>query len=231
MTAHRVFLFFLTLATAVALAPVLKGLVSSPAYDDDWLPAPQSFSELATVERRVRVLGYERHHFGDGWASASTNFSQYDLPSSCTTRDVMVLSQATHVDQSDECGARSGEIFDPYSLDRLSFSPGSRSVELDHVFPLSAAWDMGAYEWDNSTRLRFANDPLNLVATSRLSNQEKSDKLPSEWMPPAPRARCWYARRVAAVAHSYGLALAQADIRAMSSACRWQGFLESFGLK
>lgn len=95
----------------------------------------------------------------------------------------------------------------------------SPAVEIDHVFPLSAAWDMGAWGWDNKRKAEFANDPLNLVATDKALNQAKSDSLPSEWLPPANR--CDYARRLAAVARKYELALPAADVRTMRRQCRF----------
>src|SRR5699024_12715058 len=70
----------------------------------------------------------------------------------------------------------------PYSQELIS----TDAIEVDHIFPLSAAWDHGAYQWDDATRQQFANDPLNLVATSRELNQSKSDSLPEEWLPPHP---------------------------------------------
>ncbi|KXU16918.1 HNH endonuclease family protein [Corynebacterium simulans] len=105
-------------------------------------------------------------------------------------------------------------LYDPYSG---KHNPAS--VEVDHVFPLSAAWDMGAYRWDRQRKTAFANDPLNLVATAKDLNQDKSDSLPSEWLPPANR--CDYSRRLAAVARKYDLLLPAADVRVMRRQCRF----------
>lgn len=105
-------------------------------------------------------------------------------------------------------------LADPYSGQH-----NPPAVEIDHVFPLSAAWDMGAWGWDDKRKVEFANDPLNLVATAKDLNQAKSDSLPSEWLPPANR--CDYARRLAAVARKYELALPAADVRTMRRQCRF----------
>ena len=78
---------------------------------------------------------------------------------------------------------------------------------------------MGAYRWDRQRKTAFANDPLNLVATAKDLNQDKSDSLPSEWLPPANR--CDYSRRLAAVARKYDLPLPAADVRVMRRQCRF----------
>lgn len=164
------------------------------------------------VPQRQTVLGYDRQLFGGGWAPDGA----------CDMRDstmrAQMLTDTPH--GNNNCTPR-GRMYDPYSNRSLDLDAGEK-VEVDHVLPLSAAWDLGAYNWDESTRRRFANDPRNLVATSRENNQDKSDQLPSEWMPPHRPARCWYARRLAAVADAYHLALPEPDIRAMNRACRWR---------
>lgn len=107
-----------------------------------------------------------------------------------------------------------GILYDPYSS-----GPAPDRVEVDHVFPLSAAWDLGASTWTREHKLAFANDPLNLVATARTLNQAKSDSLPGDWLPPTDR--CDYSRRLAAVARKYELPLPARDYEAMRHQCRF----------
>ena len=121
------------------------------------------------------------------------------------------------------CQLDGGSSVDPYSGDHIT----SRSaLELDHVIPLSAAWDLGAFAWSEQKRIAFANDPLNLVIVSKQQNQAKSDHLPNEWLPPNRWARCWYARRVSAVASSYGLPLPEADKNTLKKQCIIRDFLQ-----
>ena len=107
-----------------------------------------------------------------------------------------------------------GIMYDPYAR-----APAPDRVEVDHVFPLSAAWDLGASTWPQDRKLAFANDPLNLVATAGALNQAKSDSLPADWLPPADR--CDYSRRLAAVARKYDLPLPTRDYEAMRHHCRF----------
>jgi len=54
-------------------------------------------------------------------------------------------------------------------------------------------------------RLRFANDPANLLAVAGQANQDKGDKEPSGWMPPNTAFWRQYAVQFVAVLRGYGL--------------------------
>lgn len=84
-----------------------------------------------------------------------------------------------------------------------------QSVQIDHIVPLSYAWDMGAYRWPNSERMRFANDPANLLAVQGQANQDKGDSPPAQWMPPNKAFACQYAMQFIAVLRGYSLPVDQ----------------------
>lgn len=177
--------------------------------------------DAPVAQTRFTVTGYDRQRaFGPGWAKG---------PGGCDSRQIAMAeawAQPCAVPYS-QWGAGGGvggdgggdggvaPITDPYTNEDLL----PNDVELDHLYPLSAAWDMGAHAWPQEKRLAFANDPLNLVVTSSRANQAKSDKLPSEWMPPARRNRCAYSQRLAQVAAKYELALPRADRTVMRRSC------------
>jgi hypothetical protein len=54
-------------------------------------------------------------------------------------------------------------------------------------------------------RVRFANDPANLLAVQGQANQDKGDKEPVFWMPPNKAFHCQYALQFIAVLRGYGL--------------------------
>ena len=56
-------------------------------------------------------------------------------------------------------------------------------------------------------RVRFANDPANLLAVSGQANQDKGDQGPVAWMPPNHAFWCQYAMQFIAVARGYELPL------------------------
>jgi len=95
-------------------------------------------------------------------------------------------------------------------------------VEIDHVVPLAAAWDHGAYAWDRTRRVAFANDlDRNLLAVSGSANQAKSDGTPAEWLPPlSGAAPCAYVARYLTVSVGYGLSVSEPDVSAARGACR-----------
>lgn len=169
-------------------------------------PTPRSHIEAPAVPQRATVLGYDRSEFGPGWGRT---------PTGCTTREA-VLADA----YGQECAQPwltwdTGPIPDPYTGQPMA--PGD--VEIDHILPVSAAWDLGAHHWQPHQRAAFYNDQRNLIAVSSKANQAKGDKLPSEWMPTDRRAGCEYGRRLVDVAKQYALPLPEADIKAVRRSC------------
>ena len=60
-------------------------------------------------------------------------------------------------------------------------------LEVDHVVALKEAWDSGAWGWTPERRSAFGNDledARSLRAVTGSVNQAKSDKDPSNWIPP-----------------------------------------------
>jgi Protein of unknown function (DUF1524) len=74
-----------------------------------------------------------------------------------------------------------------------------------HIVPLSYGWDQGAWSWAPEMRVRFANDPANLLAVQGQANQDKGDSEPALWMPPNKAFHCQYALQFIAVLRGYGL--------------------------
>ena len=75
-----------------------------------------------------------------------------------------------------------GTLHDPYTNTTIAFQRGAKvgeSVQIDHIVPLAYAWDMGAFGWPDPERLRFANDPANLLAVQGQANQDKGDLPPA----------------------------------------------------
>jgi hypothetical protein len=85
-------------------------------------------------------------------------------------------------------------------------------VQIDHVYPLAAAWDMGAAAWPLPQRIRFANDvELNLLAVDGRAKEDKRDRTPADWLPPARAYHCYYAGKYLTAAARYALPITTAD--------------------
>ncbi|MEL4176517.1 HNH endonuclease family protein [Corynebacterium bovis] len=182
-----------------------------PPRADDRRVVAAALSTLRILPRRTRVLGYDRELFGVWGPSPAKGVG-------CTTRDAVVLRvfPRSLTSRRSGCPRATGTTTDAYT--HAEVTPDE--VDIDHVFPLSAAWDLGADAWDGPTRRRFGNDTArNLVVTASAVNRAKSDGTLGEWLPPAADARCPYAARYLTVAGEYGLAVTTADADAARRAC------------
>lgn len=177
---------------------------------------------VRVVPSRVRGNDYRRAAFGDAWDDDTTAPGGHN---GCDTRnDILVrdLVDATFV-STKRCprAVATGTLHDPYTNGTLAFTRGEQvgaSVQIDHIVPLAFAWDMGARDWPDGLRKRFANDPANLLAVQGKANQDKGDLPPGEWMPPNRAFWCQYAVQFVAVARGYRLAIDEVSAREIRNA-------------
>ncbi|MDO0977492.1 HNH endonuclease family protein [Mycolicibacterium frederiksbergense] len=163
------------------------------------------------IEIPVRVPGYDyrRDAFGESWDDDN------DAPggrNGCDTRNDILdrdLVEKSYVSiKRCPTAVATGTLIDPYTNATIAFVRGNQigaSVQIDHIVPLSLAWDLGARDWTDELRMRFANDPANLLAVDGPTNQHKGDNEPAVWMPPNRAFWCQYAVQFAAVLRGYGL--------------------------
>lgn len=183
------------------------------AASDDVASALAALAELEVKGRAPRT-GYERDLFGSGWVDTDRN--------GCDTRnDVLArdLGGETFKAGTHDCVVLTGTLADPYSGTSITFVRGqgtSELVQVDHVVALSDAWQKGAQQWDDATRVAFANDPLNLLAVDGGLNQQKGDGDTATWLPPNRGYRCAYVARQVAVKIRYDLWVTAAERDAMA---------------
>ncbi|MCS4489848.1 HNH endonuclease family protein [Corynebacterium sp. ES2775-CONJ] len=213
----------------IPVIPLILTLVTLMLLGE-YFPNPQrshfDFDSIRVVSRRTHILGYSREEFGSGWATIPGH--------PCSIREEIIYSQL--LESPSDIPRESGSFCptapatvpltgpDPYSTATLSTAAdgSGRAIEVDHIFPLRAAWDMGAFRWETSQRRAFANDPDNLVAVSQEENQRKSDLLPSRYLPSNIHRRCWYVTRLARIAVKYDLALTKRDVSIMRRQCLFE---------
>jgi hypothetical protein len=155
--------------------------------------------------------GYNRtKDFGPAW---SFDFDH----NGCRSRDDVLARDLTKVRKRDRCAVVSGVLTDPYTGKTIAFDKAhAAAVQIDHVYPLAAAWAHGARTWTQQRRVAFANDPGNLLASSGSANESKGDGTPSEWQP-QKGFRCAYALRYITSATRYSLSVSAADKRALTT--------------
>jgi Protein of unknown function (DUF1524) len=209
----------LWLALTVALAVVVAFQVAATQGDRSQFvaqadiptvaPGVDVLAGVAEVPMRIRGYDYRRAAFGESWTDDN------DAPgghNGCDTRNDILdrdLVDKTYVSIK-RCpnAIATGTLHDPYTNDTIAFVRGNQTgaaVQIEHIVPLAYAWDLGARNWTDEMRVRFANDPANLLAVDGPANQDKGDQEPATWMPPNTAFRCQYAIQFIAVLRGYGL--------------------------
>ena len=214
-------------ALLVAATVLLVFVAASMAVDQWRAPPPSARGWLAELVRIPRVVArlphrsdYQRSAFGAAWTDATDVAGGNNA---CDTRNDILRRDLDEVvtTSGPRCRATvtAGRLRSPYTGRVLVFRRSrATAVQIDHIVPLSYAWDMGAHSWSSTARLRFANDPANLVAVDEKSNQAKRDLEPARWMPPARRFHCQYAKQFVAVLAAYPVMLDEPSARVLVSA-------------
>ena len=172
-------------------------------------PGVDVLAGIAELPVRIRGYDYHRDAFGDSWTDDNPAPGGHN---GCDTRNDILdrdLIDKTYVSIK-RCpnAVASGTLHDPYTNATVPFVRGAQvgaAVQIDHIVPLALAWDLGARNWTDDMRLRFANDPANLIAVQGQANQDKGDKEPATWMPPNHAFWCQYSVQFANVLRGYGL--------------------------
>ncbi|WP_417364556.1 HNH endonuclease family protein [Glutamicibacter arilaitensis] len=214
-------LFALVSTLALSSCSALENLELPPLPDAQAAPAStaaeqrESYAESlellneVAVKGRAPKTGYERSKFGKRWKDPDRNGC--DARNDILARD---LVNVTYKSASRPCVVLSGTFDDPYTGKTIQFQRGqqtSTAVQIDHVVALSDSWQKGAQRWDAETRLEFANDPLNLLASDGPTNASKGDKDAASWLPPNKSFRCAYVSRQTQVKAKYDVWMTKAE--------------------
>ena len=176
-------------------------------------------SVLATlkVKGRAPKTGYSRSLFSDGWADIAVCSAGgvVDTRNFILMRDLVQKSYKA----PGGCVVASGVLHDPYTGKTINFVRGvstSLAVQIDHVVPLSDAWQKGAQQISADARFSLYNDPNNLIAVDGPTNGAKSDSDAASWLPPNKAYRCKYVARQIFVKAKYHLWVTSAERDAMA---------------
>jgi hypothetical protein len=172
-------------------------------------PGVDVLAGIALIPVRIRGHDYRRDAFGDSWSddnSAPGGHNGCDTRNDILERDLVDKSYVPI--KRCPTAVATGLLHDPYTNAEVAFTRGEKTgaaVQIDHIVPLALAWDLGARFWTDDLRLRFANDPANLIAVDGPTNQDKGDGEPATWMPPNRAFHCQYAMQFIAVLRGYAL--------------------------
>jgi hypothetical protein len=173
--------------------PVMPGAIGSTS----------AVALLATLPVRpaLTMAGYNRTgDFGAAWLDEDHN--------GCDTRDDVLTRDLTSTTRSGACKVLTRVLISPYTAATIHFVRGVKTsalVQIDHIVALGDAWETGAQSLPQARRLQLANDPLELLAVDGRSNDEKSDKDASQWLPPDASFDCVYVARQISVKVAYSL--------------------------
>ena len=208
----------LALAAWMLLPQILNGFTSDRPIEID-ASASEPLRQLASLE--VAEGGdlsdappYSRAQFGDGWADLDAD--------GCNTRNEILARDLTDLDFGSDaraCVVQGGILEDPYTDTTIVFQRGeqtSAAVQIDHVVALANGWRSGAWQWNAEDRLRFANDPLNLLAVEGAANQIKGASTADQWLPDNKGYRCDYAARQVAVKYKWNLTVTRDEQQALN---------------
>lgn len=187
--------------------------------DADRAAARKVIEKVATKGRGPKT-GYERKQFGYAWMDTSDGVPL--ARNGCDTRNDLLKLNGRKVEfrTGSDCVVVSMTLHDPYTGKDIAWKKAKATeVQIDHVVPLSYAWQMGAAGWDKQKRQRLANDVLNLLPVSGPANSAKRDSGPAAWLPPSKVIRCSYALRFAQVALKYELHVTSPDKDMMLRQC------------
>lgn len=109
-----------------------------------------------------------------------------------------------------------GHFTDPYTGKDVHVIGGKAyDADIDHLVPLSEAWDSGASAWSQQKRVQLANDMDNLIYVGSGINRSKSDKDAAEFLPSYEPAVCQYVISQIRVKGNYKLSVDSAEKAAM----------------
>ncbi|WP_433727067.1 HNH endonuclease family protein [Nocardia sp. CA-129566] len=233
-------------------APVVLAIVVAVAYSffDDWTgksggKAPGAASAATISGKDITTLvgqlvdapeasmdGYSREKFPHWDTNKSEHgfgpeFEQY---SKCTTRDVMMLRDATGSVKLDAktCQltvGKDGGWRDQYGfldsktgkLKPYKWMTDPATVDAEHIVPLAEAWRSGADKRDEDTRRRIANDAVNLIASDPSANRSKGDQDAANYLPPG-NFHCGYIEHYVKIKVKYALTVDPAEHTALRNA-------------
>lgn len=227
---NRKHLLWLAVVVVIAVVVAIQTVASSQDRSEflagadipTVAPGVDVLAGVAVVPMRFRGYDYRRAAFGDSWTDDNTAPGGRN---GCDTRNDILdrdLAGKGYVAIS-RCprAVASGILHDPYTNLVIPFTRGAQTgaaVQIDHIVPLAYAWDQGARNWTDEMRVRFANDPANLLAVQGQANQDKGDKEPAVWMPPNAAFHCQYAMQFIEVLRGYALPVDAPSVPALRRA-------------
>ena len=145
----------------------------------------------------AHAASYSRSEFGHGWS---------DDDKDCQNMRAEVLIKTSlsspKFKTNKRCSVVQGRWNSMFTGNTLY---NASELDIDHILPLKKAWLYGADTWSKAKRVKFANDPINLIAVEARLNRQKGAKSPLTWLP--PQNQCQYVSRYLRILKLYDFKL------------------------
>jgi hypothetical protein len=110
------------------------------------------------------------------------------------TRHEVLIAESIETVMLDKkgCEVVKGRWYDPYTN---KYFTDPKDLDIDHFVPLGEVDKSGGHEWSKNKKMEYANDldnPEVLISVDKSANRSKSDKDPSDWLPPNKKYQCEY---------------------------------------
>lgn len=147
----------------------------------------------------------------NGFAYDRASYGQWnDTDGNCLDTRKEILKKSAIEIKIDNCKITYGKWKDEYT--GLEYN-NQNTFDIDHVIPIQYADSVGASKWNKELKIKFYNDPLNLMITSKSQNRSKGSKGLSQWMPPNREFRCTYVELWQVVSNKYNLTLKPPELK------------------
>jgi len=169
-------------------------------------------SGMVLASALLETVVVENEHSGGYSRSLFVHWVDLD-GNGCNAREDVLIDESLTKAQVDPYGCKVIEGDWVSAYDGVETTTPSE-FDIDHVVALKEAWESGAWEWSPTARKLYANDLTDdrtLRAVSAASNRSKSDKDPSNWLPPSSSDLCRYLGDWVAIKVRWNLTMDQSE--------------------
>ncbi|HLW57617.1 MAG TPA: DUF1524 domain-containing protein [Bacteriovoracaceae bacterium] len=111
-----------------------------------------------------------------------------------------------------KCTVKSGKWNDYYFPTVLT---QAKDIDIDHLVPLYEAHKSGGAQWPKDKKVKFANDPENLVITHKVTNRKKGANTLKTWLPLHYEYACRYYHQWMYIKKKYDLKISSDEVNSL----------------
>ena len=215
---------------AVAAAAVVVITTDHHREVDSSPPPPQVFHDVIPVAGLLDALPVvadldSAARWPDDRRSVELEVRPPESDHGCDTMNIALaaeLDDVTFVAGTDNCVVAQGVLNDPYTGATAEYDVATEKevAATDYVYPLDAAWTLGAAAWTPEQQQRFVSDVHNnIIVASAPAVEDRAQRGLSRWHPDNSDFACAFAAKYLRVAQIYALPITRGDAAAARQLC------------